>query len=204
MIEKRNDWLSWKYKNRANMLVESKGFQVEGFKIPPFKLKEGDIIVLYIGNALEAQSLKEKLFLLFSGKEKRASLVLNEKFEAVPNIFPKGIKEIFFPTTVKKYVHQNAKKPEDILSKLVTFDRIRLETKIITLPSRPRKLISLFTICSHTNKIIFDLDGLDPLGAENVFGEVEKKLRNENGAAILIDSFLGFENKCTQFIEIKK
>lgn len=186
------------------MIAQSKGFQIDDFKIPPFELNEGDFIVLYIGNTLKSQYLRKKLFAFFSGKEKEPNLVFNEKIEVVSNIYLKGIKEVLFPTTVKKYVYRNAKRPKDILSKLVAFDRITSGTKIATLPSTSRKLISLFTTYSHTTKIIFDLGGLDLLGSEKVFCEVKRKLEKEKGAAILIDSFLGFEKRCTRFIEVKK
>lgn len=186
------------------MIVQTKGFQIDGFQIPPFDLKEGEMIVLCLGNSIEASRLKEKLFLLFSGKQKHPKLILNEKLDMVEKIFLKGIKESLLPTTVKKYVQKKSLTPHKTLEKLSQHERISLNAKINHLPATARKLISLSITFSKSKKFIFDLGGLDPMGSKKVFDEVLKEIDNERSAVILLDSFPDFEKKCTKFIKIEK
>lgn len=186
------------------MILQSKGFQIDRFKIPPFHLKEGEIIVLYLGNSIEASRLKEKLFQLLGGKEIHPKLILNEKLVVVERISLKGLKEHLIPTTVKNYVQKKSRTPLKTLEKLNAFEKISTNSKISYLPSTPRKIISLYCTFTKSEKIVFDLSGLDPLGSEKVFNDVLKKINDKKGAAILLDSFLSFKDKCTKFIQVEK
>jgi hypothetical protein len=62
---------------------------------------------------------------------------------------------------------------------------IKPTTRISRLPGNPRKLLSLLTTLSWTDKIIFDLAGVDPVGGQEVFNLVKRQIGN-SGAAILM------------------
>ncbi|WP_052592026.1 hypothetical protein [Aureispira sp. CCB-QB1] len=186
------------------MIAQSNGFIVNGFKIPPFTLNKGDFILLFVENSFEALHLKEQLFLLFSSKKLHPKLTINENITTVANIQLNSIKEFFIPTSVQKYIYKNAKTPSNTLHQIVSFENIFPNSKITHLPGTDRKLISLLTTLSYTRNIIFDLGGLDPLGAEKIVNEVTNQLIHKGGAAILIDSFEGFENRCSQFLKISR
>jgi hypothetical protein len=57
----------------------------------------------------------------------------------------------------------------------------------------------VYAALSWTNQIIFDLPGVDPIGAENIYNTV-KTVVEAGGAAIFIDIYDDFKNDCKVFI----
>ena len=79
---------------------------------------------------------------------------------------------------------------------------IKPYTKINTLAGTPRKMLSLFATLSRTNKIVFDLLGQDPSGAEKILDIVYDYV-NQGGAAILLDNFDDPDLKYTKRIKLE-
>ncbi len=70
------------------------------------------------------------------------------------------------------------------------------------LAGTPKKLLSLYTTLSHTNNILFDVAGQDPVGAEKTYTIVKEVVQN-GGSAILFDCFTRMKNDCTKYIELE-
>lgn len=71
-------------------------------------------------------------------------------------------------------------------------------------PSRKSKKTSIITNdLSWTNKIVFDLSGVDPIGAQTAFDLVKKQI-GDTGTAVLIDYFDDFKSECSRLIKFEK
>ncbi len=60
----------------------------------------------------------------------------------------------------------------------------------------------MYATLSKTDKVIFDVVGQDPKGAEETY-EIVKDIVKKGGSAILLDCFEDMKNDCTKYIELQ-
>ena len=50
------------------LIVESKGIKTDHYFIPPFELREGELVIVYLEGGAYFDDLKEQLVAIFAGK----------------------------------------------------------------------------------------------------------------------------------------
>ena len=184
------------------MIAKSEGFEIGNFRIPSFELSDGELVRLCLFSGGHFFDLEMELVKLFSGKYEHSKLTLNQNMEFVEHIKTNGLRDSIFPLTVGKYLSKNGQATTKELEKAFALDYISSQTKVKTLAGNPRKWLSLISTLSRTDKIIFDLVGQDPLGAEKTV-EFIKRYTDKGGAAILLDNFDDIEPKCSKNLKVE-
>ncbi|WP_341902976.1 hypothetical protein [Fluviicola taffensis] len=184
------------------MRIQNKGIRTDAFYIPPFDLKEGEIVVIYLSNG--PHFFQTEMFLkdIFSGSKKNENVEVYEKLTFVEHFIEPKFRRLFRPVTVGEYLKKNADLESPFATRIYENKWIHKKRKVNELAGTPRKLVSLYATLSKTSDIIFDLTGVDPKGAEEVFGIVREVVR-KGGSAILLDSFEDMKNECDKYIELQ-
>jgi hypothetical protein len=190
------------------MVIESKGihisiapegFPIHSFYMPPFAIENGEIVIInFPGPYLLPYVLK--MVDIFTGETPMDDLKVNGHFKFAKHFSETNWKGLLFPTTVKDYIRKEANPGSDLPKKIYDEKYIKPNTKLNTLPGTPRKLLSIYAALSWTNKIIFDLAGLDRLGTLRIYQMVKDHVCG-SGAAILIDGYQFNDDSCPVFVE---
>lgn len=185
------------------MIAQSTGFDIGRFGIPPFELNQGELLGICLYGGQHFFDLRMNLVALFTGRKTNPQLVMHQKLHFVEHFKESNFRSLFFPTTVKRYLASNGNLNEDVLKRLYELDkRVRPATKVKSLGGNPRKWLSLFATLSLSDKIIFDLSGQDPPGAEQTL-EIVKQYVDRGGAAVLLENCEDSEDSCKKFIRVQ-
>lgn len=184
------------------MIVKSEGFEIGGFRIPPFELKEGELIQICLFGGGHFYDLEMELVNLFRGLQTNPSLTIYQKMEFVEHIKTTGWRNLIFPLTVGKYLKNNGSATVEELKRAFELDKVSSKTKVDSLAGNPRRWLSLISTLSKSNKIVFDLGGQDPFGAEKTMAFI-RQFTDQGGAAILLDNGDALEPKCTKHIKVE-
>lgn len=184
------------------MLIRNNGIKTDTFYIPPFELNRGEIVVIYLFNG--PHFFETEMFLkdIFIGNRIHENVFLDQEMTFVEHFVESKFRRFFFPVTVGEYLRKHADLNNPYASKIYENKWITEKTKVNHLAGTQRKLLSLYSAISKTNKIIFDLVALDPKGSEEVY-EIVKQLVKLGGAAILLDSFYDMKNYCDKYVELE-
>ena len=183
-------------------IIDCKGFQLGRFKIPSFNLNRGEIVNLQIFSGGHFWELEEKLIQIFTGIIQHENVKISGRIEFAEHIRETGILSKLFPLTVGKYLKKNARPTEMSLS-IFPDDRLKPETPISHLAGNPRKFLSIYSVLSRCDGVIFDLVGNDPSGAEKLFEIVKDFVDHKNGYAILMNNFDDFQEDSTKNIQLE-
>jgi len=185
-------------------ITECKGLAIGRFWIPPFALNEGELIGLVLYSGSHFYDLSMELVELLTGRKMHPALIAHQPLRFVEYFRESGLRDKLWPTTVKEYINTRGSKGNKIAEKIYDNEYIEPSTKVQQLAGTPRKHLSLYTTLSHTNKLVFDLVGVDPMGAMTIM-EIVKEYISGNGAAILLDNFedLEAQRRCTKYIKIE-
>lgn len=184
------------------MILQNKGIQTEKFYLPPFELKAGEIVVIYLFNREDSYEAEMFLKDIFCGKMKNENVQIHTKMTFVEHFIESEIRRIFCPVTVGGYLKKNANLNNFYSIKIYETEWINKKTKVNKLPGNPRRLLSLFAALSNANNIVFDLIAQDRQGRQEAFKIVQNEVE-KGGSAILLDSFDDMKNDCTKYIEIQ-
>jgi hypothetical protein len=183
-------------------VVQTTGTTIDDFYIPPFTVDKGDIVVVQLPNGPYFYGLLLILVDILTGKTKNDTVDLKDEFRFVEHIKESRWTSIVYPLTVERYIKKYGNPDSDVAKRIYEIDGIKPNIRINTLPGTPRKLLSLLTTFSWTDKIVFDLAGIDPTGGQRTFDLVKSQVDN-SGAAILIDSYDDFKNDCSKFVKFE-
>jgi hypothetical protein len=183
-------------------VVQTTGTTIDDFYIPPFTVDKGDIVVVQLPNGPYFYGLLLRLVDILTGKTKNETVDLKDKFRFVEHIKESRWTSIVYPLTVERYIKKYGNPDSDVPKRIYEFEGIRPNTRIVRMPGSHRKLLSLLTTFSWTDKIVFDLAGVDPTGGRQTFDFVKSQVDN-SGAAILIDSYDDFKNDCSTFLKVE-
>ena len=144
---------------------------------------------------------------ILTGKEVNENVILEERFRFVERIPSGSWIDRIFPMTIRRYIakHANPEKRGEGVYELLQANMplgsqaIEPGTGIAELSETSRRLLSLFTVYSWTDKIVFDLWGVGPVGAEHIYAIV-KSLVAGSGAAVLIDYTDEFKDDCSRWV----
>lgn len=182
-------------------LITSEGIKLREFYIPPFTIHRGEIVVIRLPEGAYFRELLFELVPILTGERIYPGVEPDKSFRYVRHIEESRWRSLLFPLLVKRYISRNAN-PHSEISKLAIDDRVTPDTKICSLAWTQRKKVSLFTELSWSDRIIFDLMGIDPAAAEEICTLI-KRYTVPSGAAILIDYYDELSDVRTQLIEFQ-
>jgi hypothetical protein len=183
-------------------VIQTLGTTIGDFYIPPFTVDKGDIVMIQLPNGPYFYGLLARLVEILTGKKKDDTVQLKDKFRFAEHLTESRWRSMIYPMTVERYIKYYGNPDSDVTKRIYEFEGIKPNTKIVRLAGNPRKLLSLLTTFSWTNKIIFDLAGVDPTGGQQTFDLVKSHVDN-SGAAILIESYDDFKNDCSKFVKVE-
>ncbi len=184
------------------MIVESKGIKTDQYYIPPFELREGELVVIYLYGGAHYYDLKKELVDIFTGKTRHDKVNIFRPLTFVNHFKESVFGRLFYPVTVGEYLSKNANAKSNFASRIYDIARISKRTKVNTLERNAEKLLCLYSTLSKSTNIVFDLSGQDPQGALETYNIVKDSIRN-GGSAILIDWANDMKYDCTKFITIE-
>lgn len=184
------------------MLVESKGIRTDKYYIPPFELRDGELVVIFLYGGAHYYDLKMELVDIFTRKTKNDNVNIFRPLTFVEHFKESTFRRLFYPVSVGEYLKKNGNSKNNFASKIYDIDCISKKTKVNTLASNLRKLLCLYSTLSKKTDIVFDLAGQDPQGALETYKIVKETIRN-GGSAILVDWADDMKDDCTKFITIE-
>lgn len=186
------------------MLIENKGIKTDTFYIPPFDLKEGEMIVLYLYNGVHFYETEMFLKDIFSGKTKNENVLVHKALTFVEHPIESKFRRLFLPMSVGKYLKKNADLNNPYAAKIYENKWINKKRKVQALAGTERKLLSLYATLSKTSDIVFDFVAQDPKGVELTY-KIVKEVTQNGGSAILLDCFIDehIKKDFTKYIELE-
>ncbi len=184
------------------MIIENKGIKTDKYYVPPFDLDEGEIVVLYLFSGQHFQETEIYLKDIFTNKTRNENVKINRQLTFVEQFVEPKFRQLFYPVTVGEYLERNANSESNFATRIYADKWITNKTRMSTLGSNPRKLLSLYATLSNTSDIVFDLVGQDLQGAEEVYQIVKDNVR-KGGSAILLDNHNDLKHDCTKYVELQ-
>lgn len=184
------------------LLIESKGIKTDEYFIPPFELRKGELVLIYLYGGSHYYKIKEDLADIFTGKTRHENVNVFKALTFAKNFKESRFERVFNPVTVGKYLKRNADlyvEPELGFFKENGFSK---NDKVGNLDYSQKKLLSLYSVFTKTRDIVFDLSGEGPVGAIKTFDFVKDQIKND-GAAILIDWATDMKDDCDKFITLE-
>ena len=185
-----------------DIVIENKGIKTDSFYVPPFVLREGEVVVLFLFNGSYYYDTEMFLKDIFCGKIKHENVIIHKKMTFVKHFQESNLRRTFYPITVGEYLRKNANLNDPFSKKIYEIEWITSRTKMSSLAGAPRRLLCLYAALSKTKDIVFDLGGVDPKGAEFTFKMVNEAIK-DGGSAILLDSFDDMKLHASKYIELE-
>ncbi|MFB9079631.1 hypothetical protein ACFFLS_07065 [Flavobacterium procerum] len=181
------------------LLIKCKGIRTNAYFIPPFELREGELVFLYLHNGPHYQNIKTELLDIFTGKIKNENVIISKSLTYVDYFRESKFRNLFFPLRVGNYLKKKANLESKFIEKIYEFPWINKETKIEDLYWNSKRLLSLYATFSTTKYIIFELAGQGGADASEMVDIIKNEIRKE-GAAILLDWSPDMKDNCDKFI----
>lgn len=186
----------------SELLIESKGIRTKEYLIPPFELREGELVILYLHGGAHFQGIKTELVNIFTGKIKNENVIVTKSLTYVDYFRESKFRSLFFPLRVGKYLKKSGNLESKFIQKIYEILWINKKTKINELHWNSKRLLSLYTTFSKTKHIVFELAGLGPDDAKENYDIVRNEIR-KGGSAILIDWASDMKDDCDKFITLE-
>ena len=183
-------------------VLHCQGLQIDAFKIPAFQLNEGEIVTLNLWNGDHFFELERKLISIYSGEKSVEQVNANKKIIFAEHIRLNRWAEFFYPLTVERYLRRHAE-PTDMQLSVFPDDRLKPKTRISHLAGNPRRFLSIYASLSKCKGLIFDLMGVDPQGALDIYQIVENFVTSKSGYAILLNNFDDMKDRCKKHYGIE-
>jgi len=184
------------------ILIESKGIKTHQYFIPPFELREGELIIIHMENSCHFENIKSQLATIFAGIKQHENVNVIKPLTFATSIEESTLKRIFNPISVGRYLKKNADLRSSVVSRIFEIDNFGKRDKIKNLDTSERKRLSLCAVFSKTKNVFFDLRG----EGANYFTKTYEFAKDEikdGGGAILIDWSDDLKNDCSKFIVIE-
>ncbi|KAF2341204.1 hypothetical protein [Flavobacterium tistrianum] len=184
------------------LLIESKGIRTKEYFIPPFELREGELVILYLYGGAHFHGVKTELVNIFTGKVKNENVTVIKPLTYVDYFRESKFRSLFFPIRVGEYLKKKANLESEFIQKIYEIPWINKKTKINELYWKSKGLLSLYATFSKTKYIVFELAGLGPVDAKENYDIVRNEIKN-GGAAILVDWAEDMRDNCDKFITLE-
>ncbi|RKR10579.1 hypothetical protein C8C83_2256 [Flavobacterium sp. 90] len=185
------------------LIIESKGIKTNRYFIPPFELRKGELILIHLDNHIDSIDIEDKMIALFTGKVKHENVIVHKSLTYVEHFRESKFRNKYFPMTVGEYLFRNINRKNKFAKKIYETAWINKNIKINTLAGNPRRLLTLYSVLSKTNNIIFDLAAQDFQGMEHAAEIVKEEIKND-GSAILIQWGNHLKERCTKYIRAER
>lgn len=139
---------------------------------------------------------------IFTGKISHERVIVNSPLSFVEHFKEPAWRRILYPVTVGEFLKKNANTTSHYSRKMYSIPSVNGSTRINMLEGTPRKKLSLYATLSKSNLFIFDLVGVSPQGAEEIYATVKQEIEN-GGSAILLDYSPDMKDNCTRYLEIE-
>lgn len=147
--------------------------------------------------------LKMRLVEIFTGRVRNENVIVNQPLSVVDHFRENRFRRWFWPTTVGEYLRKNANASDPLASKIYDYAYITAKTKVNSLAGTPRRLLAITSMLTVVNDIVFDLAGVDPRGAEEIYALVKSRVM-AGGSAIFLDWTDDMKHDCTRFIAVER
>lgn len=184
------------------LVLESKGIITKEYFIPPFELREGELVILYLYGGAHFQNVKTDLLNIFTGKIKNENVTIRKPLTYVDYFKESRFRRLFFPVRVGEYLRKKANTESEFVEKVYEMPWVNKNTKVSELFWNSKMLLSLYATFSKTKYIVFELAGLGPVNAKENYDIVRDEIR-KGGAAILIDWASDMKDNCDKFITLE-
>jgi hypothetical protein len=184
------------------LLIESKGIRTDQYFIPPFELREGELVVLYLYGGPHFQSIKTELVNIFIGKIEDENIIVTKPLTYVDYFKESKFRSLFFPVKVDEYLKENANLESKFIQKIYEIPWINKKMRIKELNWNTKRLLALYATFSKTKYIVFELAGQGPDDAKEMYDIVRNEIR-KGGSAILIDWASDMKDHCDKFITLE-
>ncbi|UTN04960.1 hypothetical protein L0669_03445 [Flavobacterium bizetiae] len=190
------------YSDKMNeLIIESKGIKTDHYFIPPFELRKGELVIIYLEGGAHFDDLKEQLVSIFSGKANHENVKVIKPLTFAAPIEESALKRIFNPMSVGGYLKRNANLKNSV-SRIFEVDNFTKKDKVKKLDTSERKRLSLCAVFSKTKYVSFDLRGEAAAYFNKTYQFAKDEIKNDN-AAILIDWSNELKNDCSRFVTIE-
>jgi hypothetical protein len=184
------------------MVLKSDGITTDKYIIPPFELKEGEIVVINLMGGTHFREVEMFLRNIFTGLTPHKNVTIMKPLLFAEHFNESTLKSIFYPMSVGKYLKKYANPQSVYATKIYDTNWLTKNTKVNTLAGNLRKQLSVFSTLSNTQHIVSDLTGQDPKGAMETYKIIQENVNN-GGSAILLDWTEDMKEECTKYIEIE-
>jgi hypothetical protein len=184
------------------MLIDCKGIRTDKYHIPPFTLNKGELVVLYLYDGMHFYDLAMWLKDIFTGKVEHDNVIIYNPLSFVEHFKEPALRRMFHPITVKEFVKKNIGETNEYSKKIYQIAGTTGKTKVKMLMGGPKKLLGLYATLSKTNNIVFNLKGVNAIGAKDVYTAIRENMAKGH-AAILLDYCNDLKHDCTKYIEME-
>ncbi|MDO1452016.1 hypothetical protein Q0590_37450 [Rhodocytophaga aerolata] len=172
--------------------LESQGFIIRGYLIPPFELKSGKLIRIYIPNFSENNEilgvdLATELIEVFKQSRPEKGLIVKESLPYAKNYAQNRLAEKLFPLSVQKYLTTNLKVPKEEAESIISELGIEPSRRLDKISFTERKYLTISGLYSSNEAIMFDYYGVDAMNIELVNRLIKSKVSKGKCA-------IGFDN----------
>ncbi len=191
------------YSDKMNeLIIESKGIKTDHYFIPPFELREGELVIIYLGEGAHFYDLKEQLVAIFAGRIKNENVIVTKSLTYVDYFRESKFRSLFFPVRVDEYLRKKANLESKFIQKIYEIPWINKKTKINELYWNTKRLLSLYATFSKTKYIVFELAGQGSDDAKETCNIVKNEIK-KGGGAILLDRTPDWKDDCDKFIALE-
>jgi len=184
------------------LIIESKGIKTDQYFIPPFELRKGELVVIYLEAGTHFNDLKGQLIAIFTGVVEHENVKVIKRLTFAEPFKESFFKGIFNPIKVGRYLKKHGNVNDPIVSKIFEIDTFTLKDKVKDLQTSEQKRLSLTAVFSKTKNVVFDLRGEGAYFFFKTYEFAKDEIKNE-GSAILIDWSNELKNDCSKFITIE-
>lgn len=86
------------------LIIENKGIRTKEYFIPPFELREGELVILYLYGGAHFEIIKTELVRVFTGKIKNENVNVAKSLTYVDYFRESKFRSLFFPVRVGEYL----------------------------------------------------------------------------------------------------
>ena len=173
----------------------------EGFSIPPFEMKSGEIIIINLQPTKDLYKTENELVCLLTGKTSRDEIIIFESITFVEHYKQPKWRQLLYPVTVGEYLRNNANSDSSFGNKIYELAHISKRSKIESLSFKDKRFLCLFSALSNTKNIVLDFVGLSFDTIDTVYEILLEVVRN-GGSVIILDTSRYKESECSKFIEL--
>lgn len=184
------------------MILKSTGIIIGNYFIPPFEVREGELVVLYLYGGAHYHHLKSELVKILTGKRHHPGVKISSRCTFAEHVAVPAIRRWFFPVTVGGYIKRHAALSPQYSSLIYQREGITPKTRVRDLSITERKILSIYAALSRTNNIIFDFVGQGPTSAEETMQIVRESI-SSGSSAILLDWADDMKEEATTFITLE-